>query len=270
MNGSCRVFTLFMMPWFFFSSVHYAYVHICTWLRVNGPVNTMCTVEKWCFSGTPGKGWAWVKTLIGREKPFCITVELGARIGEIKRRERGEPVRETGRHTHAHTRTAEEEKVIQLQGDRENSQFWMHSRDGEAGKVEKSTGRKNRRQFPSAARLCADYILYTALGSVSPCVCARLWSPGNMAGVQALSATILHHDYWVMLITNEPSVFSGTIRWQMILFHFNTLKTSVCWEQNTGFKLISGSLCKHLNSFGSENTTERDKATCIPLPSAYE
>lgn len=268
MNGGWRVFTLFMMP----PQHTYTYVHVRTWLRVSGPVNTMCTVGKYCFSGPPGKGRARVKTLIGREKPSYITVELCARTGEIKGRERGEPVRETGRHTRAHAharpRTAEEEKVIQLQGDRENSKFRMHSRDGEAGKVEKSTGRKNRRQFPSAFVLTPYYTLHWAqchLVCVHACEALETWWVCRH-WVPPLSI----HDYWVMLIANEPAVFSGMIRLRMILFHFNPLEKSVCWEQNTGFKLITGNLCKHLNSFGSENTAEGDKATCIPVPSAYK
>lgn len=104
MNGSSRVFVFLCLwcPLIFPVYITHMYAHL--WLRVTGTVNLMCTVGKWCLSGPPEKGRAWVKTLIGREKPSCITVELCPRTGEIKGRERGEPVRKTGAHTHTHAR----------------------------------------------------------------------------------------------------------------------------------------------------------------------
>lgn len=80
-------------------------MYACLWWRATGPVNRMCTVGKWCLSGRR-EGGERVKTLIGREKSSCITVELWARTGKIKGRERGETVRKT----HTHTHTSEEKK----------------------------------------------------------------------------------------------------------------------------------------------------------------
>lgn len=145
----------------------------------------------------------------------------------------------------------------------------MHSRDREASKVEKSTGRKNRRHFPSGARLCADYILYTALGSVSPCVCApaKPWKLGGCAGTErhCSARRLLSHANrkWACRVSRNDTAMDD-------FNSFQHTETWLCWEQNTGLKL-SGILCKHLNRFCCENTEQdRDKATYIPLPSAYK
>ena len=116
---------------------------VCLWLRVSRPVITACGVGKLCLSRPPAKGRARVKTLIGREKLYSITVYLCARTGKIKgwlwERERGGEERkgeerkvEKGSQIHRHR--GRERKVIQRQGDRENSKFWKHRRNSEAGK----------------------------------------------------------------------------------------------------------------------------------------
>lgn len=93
-----------------------------------------CGVGRWCLSRPPAKDRARVRTLIGWEKPCSITVYLCARTGKIKGWlwEREEGVEKDSQNTQ--TQRKGEEKVIQWQGDRENSEFWKHRRDRKAGK----------------------------------------------------------------------------------------------------------------------------------------
>lgn len=102
--------------------------------RCPGPVIRQCGVGRWCLSRPPAKDRARVRTLIGWEKPCSITVYLCARTGKIKGWlwEREEGVEKDSQNTQ--TQRKGEEKVIQWQGDRENSEFWKHRRDRKAGK----------------------------------------------------------------------------------------------------------------------------------------
>lgn len=126
--------TFLCLIYIYLIPLHHTHTNYTCDYRCPGPVIRQCGVGRWCLSRPPAKDRARVRTLIGWEKPCSITVYLCARTGKIKGWlwEREEGVEKDSQNTQ--TQRKGEEKVIQWQGDRENSEFWKHRRDRKAGK----------------------------------------------------------------------------------------------------------------------------------------